>query len=99
MLRVNEHALLTLYLSGPVTADGTRYERSGCLVMGIDASDRANCIEMYADDDFEVALARFEALGAFTGAAPSPSPTENSTTVADAAVRRGRHRTPVRPAP
>ena len=80
VLRVNEHALLTVYLSGPVTADGTRYERSGCLVMGIDASDRVNRIEMYADDDFEVALARFEALGASTGAAPSPSPTENATT-------------------
>ena len=80
VLHVNEHALLAAYLSRPVTDDGTRYERSGCLVMGIDASDHVNRIEMYADDDFDVALDRLDELGAPTVSAPSPSPIENSAT-------------------
>ena len=64
VFRLNEHTLLAVYLSRPVTVTGTQYEHSGVLVMGVDASDRVNRIEMYADDDFEIALTRFEALGA-----------------------------------
>ena len=61
---VNDNALLGVYRQTPVTREGNRYERAGCIVLGVDASDLVNRFEMFADDDFAAALACFDELGA-----------------------------------
>ena len=80
VLYVNEHALLAVNAQTPISQHGSRYERSGCVVMGVDASDRINRIEMFADDDFAAALARFDELGVASPADPRTAEAENATT-------------------
>ncbi len=80
VLHVSEHAILAVYLSNPITDEGARYERAGSVVMGVDASARVNRIEMYADDDFDAALTRFDELGAGAPADPRRAAAENATT-------------------
>ena len=80
VIHVNEHALLAVYLSRPLTDEGSRYERSGVTVMGLDASDRVNRIEMFSDDDFAAALARLDELCAAPTNDPRTAKAENTTT-------------------
>ena len=87
VVHVNEHALLAVYLSRPITEEGTRYERSGCVVIGVDASDRVDRIEMYGEDRYEDAVARLHELGA-----PAGRPGAREHGDPGRAVHRGRDR-------
>ena len=85
-LYVNDHALLSVNVQAVVSDEGSRYERGGCVVMGVDASGRIDRFEQFAADDFAPALARLDELGATPTNDPQTAPAGNAATAVMARI-------------